>query len=52
MLPGGLTRAVRAHKLYELLQRVLPMVVVVADSWVCEVRARLLNDGGGREVQC
>ena len=41
----------RAHKLHKLLQRVLPVVVVVADGRVREVRARLLDDGCGGEVQ-
>lgn len=50
-LSGGLARAVRAHELHELLQRVLPVVVVVADGRVREVRARLLDDGCGGEVQ-
>lgn len=51
MLSSGLTRAVRAHKLHKLLQGVLPVVVVVADGRVCKVRAGLLNDGRGGEVQ-
>lgn len=50
-LSGGLARAIRAHKLHKLLQRVLPMVVVVADGRVREVWARLLDDGCRGEVQ-
>ena len=50
-LSGSLARAVRAHKLHKLLQRVLPVVVVVADGRVREIRARLLDDGRGGEVQ-
>lgn len=50
-LSGGLPRAISTDKLHKLLQRVLSRVVVVANGWVGEVGARLLNDGGRREVQ-
>lgn len=51
MLSGGLPRAIGTDKLHEFLQGVLSRVVVVADGWVGEVGARLLDDGGRREVQ-
>lgn len=51
MLSGGLPRAVGTDKLHKFLQGVLSRVVVVADGWVGEVGARLLDDGGRREVQ-
>lgn len=44
-LPGG----VGAHKLHKLLKGVL--VVMVANGGVGEVRAGLLDDRGGGEVQ-
>lgn len=50
-LSGGLPRAIGTDKLHELLQGILSRVVVVADGWVGEVGARLLDDGGRREVQ-
>lgn len=45
----GLSCAVSAHKLHKLLKRVL--VVMVAYGGVGEVRAGLLDDRGGGEVQ-
>lgn len=50
-LSGGLPRAISTDKLHKFLQGVLSRVVVVADGWVGEVGARLLDDGGRREVQ-
>lgn len=50
-LSGGRPRAISADKLHKFLKRVLSRVVVVSDGWVGEVRARLLDDGGRREVQ-
>lgn len=50
-LSGGLPRAIGTDKLHKFLQGVLSRVVVVADGWVGEVGARLLDDGGRREVQ-
>lgn len=47
-LRTGLSCAVGAHKLHKVLERVL---VVVAYGGVAEVRAGLLDDGGGGEVQ-
>lgn len=49
MLCAGLACAVGADKLHKLLKRVL--VVMVAYGGVGEVRAGLLDDRGGREVQ-
>lgn len=49
MLCAGLSRAVGAHKLHKLLKWVL--VVMVAYGGVCEVRAGLLDDRRGGEVQ-
>lgn len=49
MLCAGLSCAISAHKLHKLLKRVL--VVMVAYGGVGEVRAGLLDDRGGGEVQ-
>lgn len=51
MLSRGLSRTVGADKLDKLLEWVLSGVVVVADGRMSEVRARLLDDGGGWEVE-
>lgn len=48
-LCAGLPRAVGAHELHKLLKRIL--VVMVAYGGVGEVRAGLLDDRGGGEVQ-
>lgn len=48
-LRAGLSCAVGAHKLHKLLKRVL--VVMVAYGGVGEVRAGLLDDRGGGEMQ-
>lgn len=50
-LPSGLPWAIGTDKLHKFLQGILSRVVVIADGWVGEVGARLLDDGGRREVQ-
>lgn len=50
MLSTGLPRTISTDELNKLLQGVLSRVVVVSYGGVGEVGARLLDDGGGREV--
>lgn len=50
-LSSGLPRAISTDKLHKFLQGILSRVVVVADGWVGEVGARLLDNGGRWEVQ-
>ena len=50
-LARGLSGPIGADELNKLLEGVLSRVVVVADGWVGEVRAGLLDDGRRREVE-